>query len=58
MSGWMEVETAKKPNSIILKLLETTSCTDTPSMTTTINNTLIQFPPEMDENWLRYELLN
>ena len=20
--------------------------------------TLIQFPPEMDENWLRYELLN
>ena len=31
--------TAKKPNSIILKWLETTSCTDTPSTTTTINNT-------------------
>ena len=39
MSAWMGVETAKKPNSIILKWLETTSCTDTLSMTTTINNT-------------------
>ena len=41
MSGWMGVETAKKPNSIILKWLETTSCTDTLSMTTTINDTLL-----------------
>ena len=24
----------------------------------TLAMTLIQFPPEMDENWLRYELLN
>ena len=39
VSGLMGVETAKKPNSIILKWLETTSCTDTLSMTTTINNT-------------------
>ena len=39
MSGWMGVETAKKTNSIILKWLETTSCTDTPSTTTTINDT-------------------
>ena len=39
MSGWMGVEMAKKPNSIILKWLETASCTDTLSMTTTINNT-------------------
>ena len=39
VSGWMGVEMAKKTNSIILKWLETTSCTDTPSMTTTINET-------------------
>ena len=39
MSGLMGVEMAKKINSIILKWLETTSCTNTPSMTTTINNT-------------------
>ena len=39
MSGWMGVETAKETNSIILKWLETTSCTDTPLMTTTINDT-------------------
>ena len=39
MSGWMGVETAKKPNSIILKWLETTSCTTTPLMITTINDT-------------------
>ena len=38
VSGGMGVEMAKK-NSIILKWLETTSCTDTPSMTTTINDT-------------------
>ena len=39
MSGWMGVETAKKPNSIVLKWLETTSCTATPLMITTINDT-------------------
>ena len=39
MSGWMGVETAKKTNTIILKWLKTTSCTNTPSMTTTINET-------------------
>ena len=39
MSWWMGVEMAKKPNSIILKWLETTSCTDTPLTTTTLNNT-------------------
>ena len=39
MSGWVGVEMAKKPNSIILKWLETTSCTDTLSVTTTINDT-------------------
>ena len=31
--------TAKKPTSIILKWLETTSCTATPLMITTINDT-------------------
>ena len=36
---WMGVEMAKKPKLIILRWLETTSCTDTLSMTTTINNT-------------------
>ena len=39
MSGWMGVETAKKPNSIVLKWLETTSCTATPLMIATINDT-------------------
>ena len=39
MSGWMGMETAKKPNSIILKWLETTSCTATLLMITTINDT-------------------
>ena len=39
MSGWMGVEMAKKPKSIILKWLETTSCIDTLLMTITINDT-------------------
>ena len=39
VSGSMGVETAKNPNSIILKWLETTSCTNTLSTTTTINDT-------------------
>ena len=39
VSGWMGVETAKNTNSIIPKWLETTFCTDTPSTTTTINDT-------------------
>ena len=39
VSGWMGVETAKNSNSIILKWLETTSCTATLLMITTINDT-------------------
>ena len=38
MSGWMGVETAKKSNLIILKWLETTSCTTTLLMITAIND--------------------
>ena len=39
MSGWMGVEIAKKQHSTILKLWETTSCTATQLMITTINDT-------------------
>ena len=39
MSGWMALEIAKKQHSTILKWWETTSCTTTQLMITTINNT-------------------
>ena len=47
-SGWMGVETAKQSNPIILKWLETTSCTATLLMTTTIKQ---HSPPFLEVVW-------
>ena len=41
VSGWMGVETAKKQHSTLLKWWETTSCTATQLMITTINDTCL-----------------